>query len=85
MSWLCAADRISGTALMLALQLAHMAGCARSRTVRVRFANPDFRGRSRWAWRRALRALERAGLVAVRQVGYRVPVVTLLYRQEGQP
>src|SRR5262245_42159587 len=72
MPWLRAADSISRTALMLALQLAHMAGCKGSLSVRVRFTNPDFKARSRWAWRRALRALESAGLVAVKQVGKRL-------------
>jgi len=83
MRWLREADGVSHTALMLSLLLCHIAGCAGSRTVRVRFANPDFKGRSRWSWNRALRALERAKLVRVQREGRCIPVVTLLFETRG--
>jgi hypothetical protein len=75
--WLQRAARLPGKALHVALLLWQEAGCARKRTVRFRLASVASLGMHFDTGRRALRALERAGLVTIRYPSGRSLEVTL--------
>src|SRR5262249_48913716 len=80
-SWLCRASRLGVKALLVGLALWHLKGLRRSNS--FEFSNlmvlewgiePDAKSR-------ALRALEKAGLISVERRGKRSPRVTLIVEQ----
>jgi hypothetical protein len=75
--WLQQAARLPGSAWAVGLCLWKLSGCRRSRTVPFRLRRAEDLGVSLWAARHGLRALERAGLVAVERHPGRNPIVTL--------
>jgi DNA-binding transcriptional ArsR family regulator len=77
-SWVCQASRLGVKALLVGLSLWHLRGLRRSDTfivsnlmVREWGIEPDAKSR-------ALRTLEKAGLIAVERRGKRNPLVTLM-------
>jgi hypothetical protein len=76
--WLTTAARLPGKALHVALVLWREAGCRKSRTVRFCLSHGDDLGVSEQAARRALRGMERAGLVSLLRKPGRGLEVTLL-------
>jgi DNA-binding transcriptional ArsR family regulator len=77
-SWVCAASRLGVTALLLGMLLWHLRGLRRSDSFLVSNLMASEWGIEPDAKARALRKLERAGLVAIERRGKRSPQVTLL-------
>ena len=78
-AWVRAAMALRGSAVHVAILIMFMSGLRKSRTVKVRLALlPIGRGSAD----RALRSLERAGLVRVRRQRGRWPTVTI---QDASP
>jgi DNA-binding transcriptional ArsR family regulator len=70
--------RIPGKAVHVAIELWHLAGMKKCRTVKLSLSRIEQDGLSRSSAGRGLRALEDAGLVAVERHPGRCPIVTLL-------
>jgi hypothetical protein len=68
-----------GALLSVVVELAHRRFKTGHRVVALASAELEKGGVSRWAKRRALRQLERAGLVSVSQKGKQSPQVTILW------
>jgi hypothetical protein len=67
----------------VAIWLLYRAWKTKSNTVTVSSGRLEAHGIDRWVKRRALRKLETAGLIAVKQRRGRAPVVTLLHASKG--
>lgn len=78
LEWLCTAARLPGRALHVGVLVWFRAGLTRSDTVHLPSALLAACGIDRDAKARALRALERAGLVTVRRSHGRAPDITLV-------
>ena len=76
--WLTKAARLSGKALHVAIVLWFWAGIKKSRTVLLSNKTLKELGVSRYAKKRALTALEDAGLITVKNQKGRAPVVTII-------
>ncbi len=76
--WIGRAAKLSGKALAVALALWFAAGKVKCRTIKLTAASLGRFGVNRWPAYRGLRALERAGLVAVERHAGRCPIVTIL-------
>src|SRR5262249_33734970 len=76
--WFLAACRLPGKALAAALVIWHLAKLKGSDTVALTQAGLNEFGVSRQSKYRALRALEKAGLIAVRRRPKRNPEITVL-------
>ncbi len=82
--WIASAARLPGRAVHVALAVAYLRGLNGRPEVRVtRQVSAQF-GVDRHALRRALFALERAGLVRVARKAGSSPVVSIVERQPGQ-
>jgi hypothetical protein len=77
-SWLCQASRLGVTTLLVGLTLWYIRGLRKTNTFQVSNIMLEEWGVQADAKRRALRKLERAGLIAVERRGKRSPQVTLL-------
>jgi hypothetical protein len=84
-SWVCQAKRLGVTALLVGLALWHIKGLRKSNTFIVSNLMLRDWGIQADAKGRALRKLERAGLLAVERQGKRSPQVTLLVKDFGAP
>ena len=84
-SWLCRASRLGVKALLVGLALWHIKGLRKADTFIVSNVMLQDWGIQPDAKRRALRKLERAGLIRVERRGKRSPQVTLVvqYRFDG--
>lgn len=77
LDWLRRAAGLPGKALAVGLALWFLCGCRKRKTVRLTRRTLDRLGVARKPGYRGLRALERAGLVAVARQPGRSPVVTI--------
>jgi hypothetical protein len=77
-AWLCRAMRLPGKSLAIGLMLWRESGCAKDRTVRFCLARAAGEGIPTTTARRAIRELERAGLVTIRRKPGRGLEVTIL-------
>jgi len=88
LSWLTKAARLQGKVLHVGIALWFLVGLKRSRRVRLPQSTLKIFGVSRQASYRALRRLEKNGLVLVERHPGRLPIVTLLEvtttREEGE-
>lgn len=81
--WLCATGRVPGKALHVAVTLYLLMGLRKGTSVKLGRKHLSEIGVSRYAAYRALKAMERAGLVAVVRQRGSAPTVTILpVRQE---
>jgi hypothetical protein len=76
--WLLKAGRLPGHALHVAVVLQQLKGCRRGNTFRFGYRRMLTMGVGRWATRRALRALESAGLIALAAAPGQGVLVTIL-------
>jgi hypothetical protein len=76
--WIRAAGALPRKTLLVGLALWFLTGCRRTRTVRLGGATLREFGINRWTSSRGLARLEKAGLVHVRRLPGRNPIVTLL-------
>jgi DNA-binding transcriptional ArsR family regulator len=77
-SWVCQASRLGVKALLVGLALWHLKGLRRENSFLVSNLMVQEWGVQPDAKRRALRALEKAGLITVERRGKRSPRVTLI-------
>lgn len=78
MEWLRRAGALPGKALLVGVELWHLAGLTRSAVVKLNLSTFEQRDVSRYAAARGLSALERAGLVRCRRLPGRTPEVEVL-------
>ena len=76
--WMASASLLPGKSLQVALMICHVAVLTRSNQVRLSSRKVELFGVSRGAKLRALRWLEKAGLIAVERRSGRNPIVTLI-------
>jgi DNA-binding MarR family transcriptional regulator len=76
--WLTAAGCLPGKALHVAIVLWHIVGLRKSRTVKWQPSKAKPFGMDRHTLYRALNQLEKAGLISVKRLKGRSPIVTLL-------
>jgi hypothetical protein len=81
--WICIAARLGGKSLHVSLELWHAAFITRSACVRLSMRKLECLGVLRHAAYRALRNLQKAGLIEVQRHVGRLPVVTILTGAEG--
>jgi DNA-binding transcriptional ArsR family regulator len=84
-SWVCQAKRLGVAALLVGLALWHIKGLRKSSTFTVSNLMLEEWGIQPDAKSRALRKLERAGLITVERQGKRSPQVTLLVKDSPSP
>jgi hypothetical protein len=84
-SWIEAAGRLRGQALLVGMLLWREAGCVKSRTVRLSQSRAAGLGMHRDTAKRALRSLQEAGLVSLYRRPGRALDVTLLDAPEKSP
>ena len=82
-SWLCRASRLGVKALLVGLALWHIKGLRKAETFIVSNVMLQDWGIQPDAKRRALRSLERAGLIRVDRRGKRSPRVTIVVEKKG--
>lgn len=82
MSWLARAARQPGRALHVGIAVWYRVGLKKTRTIALNLSRMSDFGLDRFAARRGLAALERAGLVAVTRAAGRNPVITVLDASE---
>jgi len=82
-SWVCQASHLGVKALLVGLALWHLKGLRKTDTFIVSNLVLEDWGILPDAKWRALRALERAGLIRIDRRGRRSPVVTLCYPSRG--
>ncbi|MGB3291102.1 MAG: hypothetical protein WBA83_17675 [Burkholderiaceae bacterium] len=82
LDWISEAACLPGKTLHVALALQYLAGLTKSNTIKLPAKTLDVMGVARNAKADALVRLQRAGLIAVRQLPGRAPVVTLLVAPE---
>lgn len=78
MTWLAAAARLPGKTLAVAIALWRLSGAFKSSTVKLSNAEVEVLGVDRNAKSRALRALQKAGLISLEQHPGCLPRVTIL-------
>jgi hypothetical protein len=78
MSWLTAAARLPGKTLAVAIALWRLSGAVKSPTVKLSNAELEVLCVDRNAKSRALRALQKAGLISIEQRPGCLPRVTIL-------
>lgn len=83
--WLCAAACLPGKSLHVGVALWHLAGARRSQTIALPNALLEGFGVDRFAKRRALDALEQAGLIHVEHHRGRHPLVSILTASIAAP
>lgn len=84
-SWIAKARPLGVTALWVALGLLHLKGLRRSNTFIVSNRKMEQWGVLPDAKSRALKSLERAGLIRVERRGKRNPIVTIVQSTAGDP
>jgi hypothetical protein len=75
--WISAASALPGRAVVIGLALWFKAGVSKARQVKVTHSLLEKFGLNRYAGRRALKALESAGLVTVERGPGRSPIATI--------
>ena len=80
LDWLSPACNLSGKALATALAIWYLSGLRKGRTEELKLTTTTLKifNVDRYAKSRALKELERAGLISVRREGRKNPVVTIL-------
>jgi hypothetical protein len=83
-AWVCQASHLGVKALLVGLALWHIRGLRRADTFTVSNLMVQNWGIQPDAKRRALRALEKAGLIKIERRGKRSPQVTLVVKNSNQ-
>jgi hypothetical protein len=84
-AWACAASRLTGASLNVAVALWLEVGMNNNRLVKLSMARLRELGVTRWSAYRALAALEAANLVAVERREGRLARVLVLEHPEAEP
>jgi hypothetical protein len=83
MDWLHTAGRINGRALHVAITLRFLAGVTKSKTVKLSQKHLEGFSIDRQTKRRALLALEAAGLISIENGMGKSPIITILEAQKA--
>ena len=77
--WICKAAKLPGKTLEVGLALWRLSGAMKSDTVRLTNSEMEALGVDRNAKSRALKQLQKVGLISVQQDRGKIPVVTLIH------